>query len=196
MLSTPAIIDFVEKGNHAVNCQMKAIVLTEVLLAQGFRARRISCRPAQFDGDSHAIVMVYSDARQNWICLDPTFNTYFHDEAGGVLGFAEIRQGYASGTLPQFRSITLPRSAPLMLAGIPFDTYDAWYAVYMAKNCFSISSPLKSEFGYESSAAASWVWLLPLNYEPEEMGYTGSRSSHGQSKRFLTRNLDYFFKKP
>jgi len=196
VINTPRIIDFVKNKGYSVNCWMKAVVLNEALLSLGFRARRISCKPSKADGNSHSIVMVFSNTKQKWICLDPTFNTYFHDESGGILGFLEIRERYMTGEMPPFRSINVPKKAPLTLHGTPFDSYDEWYAVYMAKNCFRLSCPLKSAFGYESSESPSWVFLSPSAYQPDEMEKSHHLGKGERSRMYFTCNIKYFFQEP
>jgi hypothetical protein len=180
-LNAPAIIEFVRSTGRPVNCRMKAIVLNEALLALGWCSRRISFQPARHDGDSHSIVTVFSRGLSNWICLDPTFNTYFHDGNGVPLGYLEVRDAYRSGRVPSFRPITIPVEGELMLAGQAFDGYDPWYAVYMAKNCFKVSCPQKSAFGYESSESPVWIVLHPVGYQPDSMGR--ANTTHTTSAR-------------
>jgi len=187
VLNAPAIIEFVKSEGRAVNCKMKSIVLNEILLSFGYNSRRISLKPSIFDGDSHSIVMVFSNTYKKWICIDPTFNTYFHNDSGGILGYLEIREIYRKGEIPEFRPIQLTIQPPLMLAGKRFDSYDEWYAVYIAKNCFQASSPQKSAFGYESSESINSILLLPANFQSDETG---------RANTYATRNPKYFFQEP
>ncbi|MBN1996808.1 hypothetical protein JW935_04590 [candidate division KSB1 bacterium] len=167
-LNAPAILRYVERNNCAVNCWMKSIVLNEILLSFGYYSRRISFMPAVFDGDSHSIVTVFCPPLEKWICLDPTFNTYFYDESGEMMSYCEIRNAYKSGKTPSFRSIRLNPGGALKLAGKSFDRYDQWYMVYMAKNCFRASCPLTSAYGYENSASPVKAYLLPKGYDVDK----------------------------
>lgn len=185
-LNSVAIINYVKAQNHAVNCRMKSIVLNEILLAQGYYSRRISFKPSQFDGDSHSIVTVYINEMQKWICLDPTFNTYFYDNVGHLLSFIEIRDTYAKGKIPNFRSINMPQKAPLKLAGIEFSSYNQWYSVYMAKNCFRVSCPQISKFSYENSQKLIYINLLPVGYLDDQSNVNS----------ISTTNRYEFFQKP
>jgi hypothetical protein len=187
VLNAPAIIEFVRSTGHALDCRVKAIVLNEALLALGYHSRRISFQPARHDGDTHSVVIVFSRDHNKWVCLDPTFNTYFHDRNGELLGYLEIRDAYRSGRAPLFRSITVPVRGQLMLAGQPFDGYDSWYVVYMAKNCFKVSCPQRSAFGYESSDSPRSIALLPVGYESDSTGRTNTT---------FTTNARYFFGHP
>ncbi|GAF80955.1 unnamed protein product [marine sediment metagenome] len=187
VLNAPSIIEFVRSKGLSVNCKMKSIVLNEILLSFGYHSRRISLKPSKFDGDSHSIVMVFSNTHKKWICLDPTFNTYFHNDSGEILGYIEIREIYRKGEIPKFRPIQFTIRPPLMLAGKRFDSYDEWYAVYMAKNCFQAASPQKSAFGYESSESTNWILLLPSNFQSDEIGRVNT---------YITHNPEYFFQEP
>jgi|GEM_PF-2055016 len=186
-LNAVAILNYVKTQNRALNCRMKSIVLNEILTGLGYYSRRISCKPSQFDGDSHSIVTVYSMTLNKWICLDPTFNTFFHDHLGNILSYIEIRNTYRSGVIPRFRSININPKGPLMLSGIEFQNYDQWYGVYMAKNCFKVSCPQISKFGYESSESPRRVYLVPFGYSLENQEKTNS---------LFTTNSNSFFQKP
>jgi hypothetical protein len=186
-LNTPSIVEFVENKDLAVNCRMYTIVLNEILLALGYHSRRISFRPIRPDGDTHSLVTVYSKAWEKWVCLDPTFNTFFYDESGEILSYLEIRECYTSGRIPRFRQITIELDWTLKAAGCEFDTYDTWYAVYMAKNCFQVTCPRKSAFGHESTKGIAWVTLLPSGFQPE---------AKAKPRMFRTNNFGHFFRRP
>jgi hypothetical protein len=183
-----SIIEFVqEKGNY-INCKMKSLVLNEVLLSLGYSSRRIIFKPIAPEGDVHSIVSVYSTTLRKWICLDPTFNTYFVDESGEILGFLDIREIYKTGIAPNFKSIIIPMDDPLRLWGIPFDSYNNWYAVYMAKNSFQVLCPVKSEFAYESSEDAKYVLLSPKEFN--------INVGDNKPNWVFVKDMNYFFEKP
>ncbi|NQT26872.1 hypothetical protein HQ585_16065 [candidate division KSB1 bacterium] len=186
-LNARAIIQFQKKHHYALNCWMKSIVLNEILLAFGYKSRRISCMPSQFDGDTHSIVTIYSPSMKKWICLDPTFNTFFHDGSGNPLGYLEIREAYCGGRVPRFRSIQMQPFSSLMLFGIAFESYDQWYTVYMAKNAFQASCPQASKFNYESTGPVVKVHLIPEGFAAEE---------EDNPNRIFTTNALRFFEKP
>lgn len=186
-LNTPSIMEFVENTDFSVNCRMYTVVLNEILLALGYHSRRISFRPSRPDGDTHSLVTVYSDAREKWVCLDPTFNTYFHGESGEILSYLEIRECYTSGKIPRSRPIAIDLDWTLRTAGCEFDSYETWYAVYMAKNCFQATCPLASAFGYESTKGLSWVTLSPSGFQQE---------TKARPRTFRTSNLGSFFRNP
>jgi hypothetical protein len=53
------------------------------------------------------------------------------------------------------------------------------------------SDVLDTRIGYESSLDSSWLWLLPLNHQPEKMGYSISPAGGEHSKSFRVRNPAY-----
>ena len=193
VLTAPAIIEFVAAEGNNVNCKMKSIVLNEALLALGFHSRRLSCNPYRFDGDSHSIVTVWSETYDKWILLDPTFDTCFVNEQGELLGYLEVRDIYRNGEIPSFRHIGLVADG-LRMAGVKFDSYDAWYAVYMSKNLFWAISPLKSAQGYESAEAPSWVMLEPVGYDPDLTILENFQRN--ENRIYHTPWTEHFFRKP
>lgn len=79
---------------RGVNCRMMAIMLTEVLLAEGIPARYLTCQPKlyDFDSDCHVICVAWSDSLRKWVWVDPTFAAYVTDENGLMLHPGEVRE--------------------------------------------------------------------------------------------------------
>lgn len=177
----------------AVNCRMKAIVLSEAYLSVGFRSRYVTCLPAEYDGDCHVIVLVYASSLGKWISVDPTHNTFFTSADGAILNILEARQIYWAGSAPSFRSIDRPATGPLHCGGIDCATYDEFYEVYMCKNCFRFSCPIASEPGVDSRPDAQFVVLNPL-------GYTGDPGGEariwGSRPLLVTHDASHFLAKP
>ncbi|MGZ9583013.1 transglutaminase-like domain-containing protein [Paenibacillus marinisediminis] len=148
----------------ALFCTYQAIVLNEALLSIGIKSRLLWCFPYEFDSDCHVGVTVYLPEINDWIFFDPTFNTFFHDQDGIPLSIVKVREVYKNGELPGFRHIEINKTWSLTLNGFEFETYDKWYSMYMAKNCFRFSSPLQSSFGYLSREDAITVFLNPSDY--------------------------------
>jgi 2,4-dienoyl-CoA reductase-like NADH-dependent reductase (Old Yellow Enzyme family) len=69
-------------------------------------------------------------------------------------------------------------------------TYDAWYSVYMAKNCFRFCTPLISECGQESNDLRQFVLLDPKGYE-ESNEYDSP-----EGLVYKTDNIRYFLEPP
>lgn len=91
-LNANAILRYCKNSKNTVNCLCHATVLTEILLALGFRARKISCLPIDVvPFDNHVLTMVYVPSLNKWIMLDPSMCCYITDEEQNILSIPEIR---------------------------------------------------------------------------------------------------------
>jgi hypothetical protein len=145
-------------------CIHKSIVLNEALLSVGLPSRLLWCYPYEFDSDCHVVVLVYVPELGKWAVLDPAFNTYFHGDDGAPSSVLEVRGAYASGSLPAFRSITIDKRWKLVMNGVTCETYDRFYQLYMAKNCFRFSSPADSRVGCSTDLQVRRVFLNPKGF--------------------------------
>ena len=160
-LNTAEIMKVSKKGE--LFCTHYAVVLTELLLSIGIKARLVSCIPEIFDCDSHTGVLVYLPETSCWFFADPTFNTYF-EENGKPLDIFDIRKLYAEDRPPKFRHITIDKQWELSCGGVSCETYDEWYRLYMAKNSFRFMSPAHSRYGCLSEKDAEWVAVNPTGF--------------------------------
>jgi hypothetical protein len=161
-----SILDACLQEQRAVNCFMKAIVLNEAYLSLGYHSRRITCLPAEADGDCHVVVMVHIAALSRWITVDPTHNTYFMAPEREIINVLEARRIYRDGGIPGLRHIETPKVGAIVCAGVECASYDEFYTLYMAKNCFRFASPVESGVGYESRPDAQFIHLSPPGYDP------------------------------
>ncbi|MDE7165936.1 MAG: leucine-rich repeat protein [Bacteroidaceae bacterium] len=86
-----ALYDAQQTKNPGFNCRMMALMLAEVLMAEGIPARYLTCIPKFSDGDSHVITVAWSRDLGKWVWVDPTFDAWVTDENGVMLGPAEVR---------------------------------------------------------------------------------------------------------
>lgn len=94
------ILDFgLDRGfDGAINCANKAILLSDVLLANDIFAMPIWLenkiydyrRPTFGESTCHVIVHAYLPEREKWVLLDPSFHTYFTDKSGNLLNLFEV----------------------------------------------------------------------------------------------------------
>ena len=125
----------------ALFCSFHATVLCEMLLSIGIKAVKITCMPKNADGDQHIAALAYIRELKKWVFFDPTFNTYFFDNDETPLSICEIRERYRNAQEIKFKHIAINKQWALMMAGLECKTYDDWYQIYMAKNCFQFEFP-------------------------------------------------------
>jgi len=111
-------------AEHGINCLMLSQVLTECLLSQGIRARRVFLMPfSPNDGDNHVVTEAYAADLGRWVFLDPTYGAYVTDDDGIPLNVLEIRRRLAARKPLHF-------NAEANYNGTPIDQRDieAYYA--------------------------------------------------------------------
>lgn len=92
VLNASDILKYCENSRTTVNCLCHATVLTEVLLALGFTARKVSCLPIDVvPVDNHVVTNVYVPSLGKWIMLDPSMCCYITDCDQNILSISEIR---------------------------------------------------------------------------------------------------------
>jgi hypothetical protein len=87
------ILEFSVVNRVTLNCLCHATILTEVLLALGFKARTISCLPIDVaPNDNHVITTVFITGLGKWVMLDPSLCCYITDKNKTMLSIPEIRR--------------------------------------------------------------------------------------------------------
>ena len=75
------ILDLTINNGLQSNCRMYAIVLTEILLSLGYKARMIKCLPMDLRfTECHCMCIVYCDFYNKWIVMDPSLGGIYYDE--------------------------------------------------------------------------------------------------------------------
>jgi hypothetical protein len=133
------ILNFSRAHHVTVNCLCHATVLTEVLLALGFKARTVLGLPADLvPTDNHVVTEVYVEPLSRWIMLDAALCCYVQDENGVILSLQEIRERLTADRpldirpYGRFQKIGAPNSSAL------FDPQE--YRLYLTKNLFRFMS--------------------------------------------------------
>ena len=82
----------IENQNGKANCRGLAIILCEVLLSLGIKARFVTCLPEEEPYDEcHVVCIAFSRNVNKWILLDPTNNLYVKNKSGSFLAIDEFR---------------------------------------------------------------------------------------------------------
>ncbi|MBI5267028.1 MAG: transglutaminase domain-containing protein [candidate division Zixibacteria bacterium] len=158
------------REGKTANCGGMAGMLTTLLLAEGFKARQLICRPYDTaDQECHSVNIVYSSARNKWVLIDPTHDACFQDTARNYLSPMELRQTMANGD-----SIVVP--AGINLNGVSENRMS--YLGYLAKNLFRFSCwqeiPGKNQSGRPKYAQ---IFLNPVDYQADLVGTIDSSVS-------------------
>ena len=167
------------RGQATLFCWHKATVLTEMLLSVGVPCVRLTCLPQTFDYDRHVVTLAYMPEFDRWVLLDPTFDTYFLDADGLPMDPCAIRRAYLAGGVPRFQHIAIDKHWTLVLNSVVYETYDEWYAVYMAKNMFRLMCPAESRYNDARLPAATCLFINPAGYDQQnEYDETGTNKAY------------------
>ena len=167
-----------------VNCRGLALFANECYLALGFRARVVTCKPKTSDGDCHVINEVYSEKLGKWLWIDPTFEAYVTDENQQMLGIFEVRE-----RIIQNQPVQLNPNANWNNQNNT--TKDYYLDYYMAKNLYSLTYNLHSEYGSDTQTPERPLEYLTL--KPMEVD-SGVSVSEGNAKKGVVR--EYFTNNP
>lgn len=186
------ILESYDSNGKGVNCKAMSIVLNDIYLAMGYRARIISCMPhEEYDTESHVTNLVYSKSLKKWVYMDPTFSAYVTDESGLILDHSEIRSALINGD-----SLTV--KGGLSHNGEPYGGGQNYYLnKYMAKNLFRFSSPLISEYGYEySNPEMVFINLNPTGYRDKRIEYNKMIKNRRIGYNYFTQDDSKFWNNP
>lgn len=179
-LNFGAIYDVCHEQNRGVNCRMMAIMLNEVLLAEGIPARYLTCLPKYYDTDPdcHVINVAWSRDLGKWVWVDPTFDAWVTDENGLMLHPGEVRQRLIEG-----KPLAIPETANWNHENR--QTLEDYIETYMAKNLYIIGCNTVNRAepeGYHFSTTGergSQVYL-----SPEGVTYGNADSNTGDEAGF------------
>jgi len=138
----------------AFNCRWHSIMLQDLLLSLGLKARFITCLPALPDQDCHVVNAVWLPELGRWAMIDTDMHHYFTDGDGEPVGLQEIRAAYVGGPAVEMHAL------------LPSDSHDAddYYREYLAKNVYCFAGYEHSDFDVESAqyeGERRYFYLLP-----------------------------------
>lgn len=77
------------------DCATLAAVLTEMLIALGFKAIWVQCLPIDLrHEESHCITHVYIESLKKWIVVDAAQDLFYFDRKGVPLSLSEMRKSF------------------------------------------------------------------------------------------------------
>lgn len=138
------IYNYYHATGKGVNCRMMAITLCDMYLAMGYKARVVTCLPANsYDYECHVINTVWSETLHKWLYIDPTMDAWVMDENGTMLSIAEVRE-----RLIDKRPLVLCETANWNHESA--QTKEYYLETYMAKNLYCFMCKNRSFFNQES----------------------------------------------
>lgn len=164
-LNAMDILNYCKSSHNTVNCLCHATVLTEVLLALGFRARKISCMPIDVvPFDNHVVTTVYVSSLEKWIMLDPSMCCYIIDKEKNILSIPEIRKHLISGS--EIEICTHSRFHNLNISTGDHLAFDrTHYVTYLFKNFFRFLSRMIQNSDTTKEEDVFYM-LVPKGYMP------------------------------
>ena len=82
----------------AFNCRLHAILLHELLLAEGITNRFVTCLPADsLDSDCHVVNVVWLPEHRKWAMIDSDMQSWVASPEGEPLSLEEMRQRTVAG---------------------------------------------------------------------------------------------------
>lgn len=176
------IYNYNRATGQGVNCRQLAISLCDMYLAMGYKARVVTCLPADpNDYECHVINTVYSESLQKWLYIDPTMDAWVMDENGTMLSIAEVRE-------------RLINDQPLVLCETANwnhesqQTKEYYLETYMAKNLYYFVCKNRSCFNPESiyrNTQQEDIRLIPAGFVNDNFGPAAT-----------TTNPEVFWAKP
>jgi hypothetical protein len=162
----------------------------------GFESRQTHLLPAaNEDEESHYITSVFSRTLGRWILMDPDFGNFVTDEAGGVLGVAEVRSRLIAGQPLVVKSVDPPRNV-FTRAWSNFQNFigGTSYLWYLSKNIFKVECQQNSLFNQAARPNRVYFELIPDGYR-EELLRAPEITPRGNKVVYLN-DEGQFWKKP
>lgn len=184
------LIEICKKEDRGVNCRMMATVLRDTYQALGFKSRTVTCMPKDTtDFDCHVITVVWSETKNKWLWMDPTFNAYVSDNQGSLLNVEEVRAKLIAG-----ESLVLNEDANWNNKNKK--TKEDYLDYYMSKNLYWINCDVKNEWDIETQGIGKPL-LEVIHLYPD--GFTKIKGDKVTAKAditYATNNAVDFWAKP
>lgn len=190
-----SMINECKKEGRGLNCRGLATVLNECYLSLGIKSRFVTCMPKDsVFNDCHVINMVFSKDLDKWIWIDPTQNAYVMDESGTLLGLSEVREKLILGEM-------LILNPDANWNNQVLTNKQNYLMIYMAKNLYRFSCPLRSEYDYESNQSGKirqYIELIPLDGYNQSPKYSRNylKEAGVTFENYKTNNPNKFWVKP
>ena len=186
------LISICKKENRGLCCGTLSEILNDSYLSMGFKSRRVICLPKDslgVDPDCHSINVVYINALNKWVWVDPTNDAYVMNEKGELLSIEEVRE-------------RIINDLPLILNpdanwNRKFSTKKENYLYdYMSKNLYLLRCYNGKEKNNKGKLISTAIELLPLNYFKQKPDKIEEIRGDYKCLIYKTNNPNIFWQKP
>jgi hypothetical protein len=89
------ILDWIRQGKTGGFCGQYAFVMGQAAQSQGYFPRYVDVA-SQDNNSGHFTIQIYVPSLRKWVVFEPTWGTYYVDQAGQPLGMMDLHE-YATG---------------------------------------------------------------------------------------------------
>ena len=151
--NTLTILKEMQRKPFLADCGTTALVMTEVLLAMGWKARWIQCLPMDLRfNESHCISHVWSRDYEKWIIVDAAQDLFYFNSHAVPYG------------LPDLRQAILNKDRLLIYSNLKKIEGQKWLQQYWVKNIFRFHCLKESCFSMFGSDVLEHYYLNPKDY--------------------------------
>lgn len=166
------IIRYSQSNHVLMNCREQSIVLTEILVSLGYKAKTLCCMPIDlYPSENHTMTIVYLEEKSKWVLLDAANCCVFLSEDKQLLSPMEFRN-----RLIENKEIIIRRCfAPNQKKEVKLE---GSFRRYLVKNFFRFYidlTDMKEEAEYRTI-----IHLIPKGFLPE-----GERNIEKEPKRII-----------
>ncbi len=161
------------------NCRWHSILLSELMLSIGIKARFITCLPQdKHDGDCHVVNLVWLPELNKYAMIDSDMLEYVVDEDGLPMSLEEMRAALIDGkklniqVLPGFEDSWIANESGLK-----------YMQAYWTKNLYWFSAHTSIAFNLEGANRPqidSYVALIPPGYDCSHSYRSGLETSNAR----------------
>lgn len=155
--NTITVLNELREKPFLVDCGTYAVVMTEVMLAMGWKAKWVQCLPVDLRyNESHCVTHVWSNEFNKWIIVDAAQDIFYFNSKGIPFG------------LPDLRRAIINRERVLIFSDAKKEKGRIWLNNYWIKNVFRFHCLLNSCFSMFDVETVNHVFLNPKGYNIED----------------------------
>lgn len=165
------------------NCWMHSVMLTEIYLTLGYKARMVRCmtRKGTSITECHCVTLVYSNQYNKWIIMDAANRAYYLNEDMVPMDIIELKQHFVEN-----KNIIVP--------GMPKERV-VKLLEYFRDHVYYFQTYLDSRYNIEGSKKYRIRYTLHSKNEYHNT-FTMKYAMGGTIEERYTTDVEFFMKKP